>query len=64
MTETSLKIRFVITGATPAGLAAAVSLRQAGHSVVLLEVEDPRADVSLLPAAAVLHQITMLAIGL
>ena len=47
MTEASLKIRFLIIGATAAGLASAVTLRRAGHEVVLLEVEDQVANVSL-----------------
>lgn len=46
MGEASLKIHFIILGATAAGLACAITLRRAGHQVTLLEVEDEVANVS------------------
>lgn len=44
MTEALLRVRFLIIGGTAAGLASAITLRRAGHDVVLLEVEDQVAN--------------------
>jgi monoamine oxidase len=44
--KASLKIHFIILGATAAGLTSAIALRRAGHDVTVLEVEDTIALVS------------------
>ncbi|KIP08302.1 hypothetical protein PHLGIDRAFT_104562 [Phlebiopsis gigantea 11061_1 CR5-6] len=43
MAGATLRIRFIIIGATAAGLASAIALRRAGHDVVLLDVGDEAA---------------------
>ncbi|GJE96758.1 FAD-dependent monooxygenase [Phanerochaete sordida] len=41
--QARLRIRFVVIGGTPAGLACALALRRAGHDVTVLDVADPHA---------------------
>lgn len=53
MAQPSLKICFVIIGATPGGLALALSLRRAGHRAVVLQVEDAMEHVRSISSYAV-----------